>query len=127
MPTPIWSAEIRDGLIHLDQRDALARWLATRRNGRYDLIVKEHRDRRTDPQNRYLHGVVFPIGAAFCGYTVEEFKDAMKWEHLRKDGLVPTVRSTADLDTREMTEFIEAIRCQMAQMGCSIPGPNEVE
>lgn len=94
------------------------------------VTLKQYRRTRSNQQNRYAHGVVFKLIADATGYTVDEAKEAMKWQFLREehDILPPTVRSTSSLNTMEMEEFIESCRRWASDfLGLYIPLPNEVD
>ena len=72
--------------------------------------------------------VVIPVLAERCGYEDEEMHDALKWRFLQKhDGPMPTVRSTASLNTVEFSEYTAQCRRLAAQMGVMIPDPGAVE
>lgn len=92
--------------------------------------VKIYREKRTNLQNRYLHFVFKVFGDEF-GYTVPEAKDLLKqmflaYEKSGKSGKVSKfTRSTAELNTKEMTDFIESIRKVASENGCYIPSPSE--
>lgn len=127
MPTPIFGCEIRDGVMYLDRRAEFDAWLKTRRNGRYDLTVKQHRERRTNPQNRWYRGAVLPILAEALGWECEDLHYELRRKFLQEDDHTKPPRHTADLDTAEMTRFIDSVRRLAAECGVSIPDPNEVE
>lgn len=94
------------------------------------VTIKQYRRTRSNNQNRYAFGVVFKLIADATGYTVDEAKEAMKWMFLREehDILPPTVRSTTELDTAEMEEFLENCRRWASEfLGLYIPLPNEVD
>lgn len=89
--------------------------------------VKKH---RSDNQNRYSHGIVFPMIAEAMGCEMEEAKDALKWQYLRKqlDCGAWTVRPTSSLSTVEFEDFLSKCRMLASQMfDLYIPLPNEVE
>ena len=73
--------------------------------------IKKFSPKRTNAQNRYLHAI-FNLIALEYGYTTEEAKILCK----RDAGLVydkngeKFLTRTADLDTSQMTAFIETIR-----------------
>jgi hypothetical protein len=82
--------------------------------------------------------VVIPLLAEHIGYETEEMHDALKWRFLQTHTQdehdtaaswvkLPTVRSTADLDTAEFTEYIEQCRRLGAEMGVVIPGPGGMD
>lgn len=90
--------------------------------------LKEIRKKRTSNQNNYVHAL-FSYWGAHTGYTTEESKTIAK----RACGLVYTknnqkfVRSTADLDTAEMTAFIDRYRNWSAQNDPSVYLPTADE
>lgn len=98
-------------------------------------VKKKHRPRSL-PQNSYLH-VCLAYFASEFGYNEEEvkyniFKQVVNREifarqRVNKRGLQVTYwRSTADLDTQEMTTAIEKFRNYSAMVaGLYIPEPNE--
>ena len=93
------------------------------------IELKEFRPSRSLTQNKYIH-VCFGILADATGYTIEEMKIVTKREFqsfmiYEKNG-VKFLRSTADLDSLEMTMFIDWLR-EFAndQLGAYIPTPEE--
>lgn len=88
--------------------------------------VKKMQEKRTDPQNRYLH-VLFGYFSAFFGYTMEEAKIIVK-RHLgyvyEKNG-EKFLRSTADFTTEEMIEFINKFRKYSNDNECYLPTAEE--
>ena len=90
------------------------------------IELKEIRPTRSLPQNSYLHVCLSLYGIHF-GYTLNEAKTDLK----RNYGLVyekcgkKYLRSTANLDSKELTEFIEYIREVAGQNGCYIPTSEE--
>ena len=99
----------------------------------FELIEKRHH--RTTQQNRYLH-LILTYFAMETGYTVEYVKRELfkitcnpvifcrKREG--KFGIVDDIRSSADLDTAEMTTAIERFRNWSAQEGqIYLPSANE--
>jgi hypothetical protein len=127
---PIFHGRIEAGKLKLDHRDEFAALVKRLEGAEIELLLRRYRRRRSPNQSKYLHGVVIPVLAEHCGYDPEEMKTALKLRFVRDgDGEVnglPRVRSTADLTTAEMTEFIDRIRQLAAEMGCSIPSPSEV-
>ena len=103
--------------------------LRNKLNGqRVDVILKKSVRKRSNPQNAYLWGCVYKILAEFCKYEPEELHDAMKMKFLRihEDTDLPSIRSTAKLNTAEFSEYVEQVRRLAAEMGCYIPDPGEV-
>ena len=90
---------------------------------------------RSNPQNKYFHGLVLPIIAEHTGYSTDEVKDLVKSMFLKremmvktKEGMkeVSTVRGSAVLSTKEFEKFMEDIRRWASfELGLFIPLPNE--
>ena len=94
------------------------------------LTVAKVTKSRSGNQNRYAHGVVFPMIADCMGCEMEEAKDALKFEFLRKplDCGKWTTRQTSSLTTMEFEDFLEKCRRMAVEMfNCYIPEPNECE
>lgn len=98
--------------------------------------VKEYRPKRTSPQNRYLHALL-GIVAMTTGNTLEEVKTEYFKKHCNSEifvthktdkmlGDVEVLRSSAELDTAEMTTAIERFRNWSAsEAGIYLPSPDE--
>lgn len=91
--------------------------------------IRRYRPKRSINQNAYYHGVVIPWLAEAMGEEGEDGHErvhqALKIQFLMdRSGKLPTVRSTASLDTAEFTEYIEQCRRLAAEMfGLNIPDP----
>jgi hypothetical protein len=99
----------------------------------YDVEIREHKPRRSDEQNRYLWGVVYPAilanaGGALDGWDSEDLHEYclgefFGWERL--DGLgrakVRPIRRSSRLNKQEFSNFLEFICRRMAQHGIVIP------
>lgn len=89
--------------------------------------VREVKEKRSTEQNAYWHVCCGLIGD-HCGYTTAEVKILIKrqleWMIYRVNG-EPFLRSSTDLDTREMTELIEFTRDYGEDAGCYVPTPDE--
>lgn len=90
--------------------------------------LKKYVKKRTLSQNNYLH-TCLTIFSQETGYTLSESKElfaqSLSYMFYEKNGHTFR-RSTADLNTHEMTELIELIRetCN-TQLGCYIPTSTE--
>ena len=128
MSWPVFEGYIQDGTVYLERQWKYAELLTKLEGQNIELTIRRKRRTRTNQQNRYLHGVVIPTLAEHLGYDQVEMKQALKWRFLQvHHDKLPTVRYTAELDTAEMTEFIEQIRRLAAELGCDIPSPGEVD
>ena len=90
--------------------------------------IRELRKRRSTEQNRYLHLILGWFGIHF-GYTLNEAKEIFK--QINSEIFVNSknnrnfVKSSADLNTKEMTDSIEKFRNMSAEQGCYLAAPNE--
>lgn len=93
--------------------------------------VTEKRGRRNLSQNAYFHLIVSWYGLEL-GYILSEMKQIVK------DEIIPRVfeyekngrtlkRGTSDLDTKEMSIVIDAVRNHASTNGVYLPAPNETE
>lgn len=123
-----------DASIPLDVKKAEERfkWLIEK-GKRFEMTVKN--PRRSIPQNSYLHLLFAAFGLEF-GYTLEEVKQDIFKEQVNPDvfylGQVGEIievarwKSTADLDTKEMTLCIDRFRDFSSQHGCYLPEPSDL-
>tara|TARA_R110002167_G_scaffold11043_5_gene49347 strand:+ start:583 stop:996 length:414 start_codon:yes stop_codon:yes gene_type:complete len=91
------------------------------------IELKEIRKVRTIKQNSYLHTII-TLYAIHFGDPLEIAKTDLKREcsfmrlnHKGKQYL----KSTAKLDTKELTDFIEWVRNYSSQNGCYLPTASE--
>ena len=125
---PIFRGRVEAGKLKLDHRDEFSALVRRLDSKEIELVLRRYRRRRSMPQNAWYWGCVIPVLAEHCGYDAEEMHEALKWRFLKKhEGPLPTVRSTADLDTAEFSEYIEQVRRLAAEIGCAIPSPASVE
>lgn len=93
------------------------------------IVLKEYRHKRSNSQNSYLH-VCLGFVAQETGYTLEEAKITLKRQFGRfmvyeKNG-EKFLKSTAHLDTKELTEFIDFIRHTASEtLEIYIPTPEQ--
>ena len=99
------------------------------------MELTEKKPQRTASQNRYLHSIL-----AYFALEVGETAEYVKRHYFKilcnKDlfirevddkylGKIKVLRSSADLDTGEMTTAIERYRNWCSTQGCYIPSPDE--
>ncbi len=98
-----------------------------------EVVVKQHRRRRSEQQNRYLWGVVYErIQAHLPGWDKDDIHEFCLgqwsgWEVLEgfgKKRLKPVKRSSG-LNTVEFMDFVAHIQRSMAERGIDIPDPGE--
>lgn len=102
-------------------------------DGRVTIRVEIERQKRSNQQNKFWHGVVIPLFGEHCGYEFDEMKDALALKLLPKEvidmdtGEVRIVPGhTSDLNTKAFNELIERAQRLGAELGIYIPDPNEV-
>ena len=95
----------------------------------YILEIKENKNKRSNPQNRYLWGVVYPIIGNKLGYDTETIHEVFKQKFgekvtLRNNITIP--KSTTKYSTSEFEQYINNI-CIFASeyLKLQIPEPNE--
>lgn len=89
-------------------------------------VIEERRETRSFDQNRYLWGGVYGT-IAKVNWDDPEY---IHWicgmrflvDHSKK---MPYVRSTATLDTKEFTEYVEKIKDWVSEFEITIPSPEE--
>lgn len=111
-------------------------YLRTLAGQRVDVIVRPHRERRSDRQNRWWWGVAVPLVAQELGYDKHDHEElhyalvALCFGTHRDEKLgldVPNARSSA-LTTAQFSELMEwAVRWAAQQYGIEIPLPGEAE
>ena len=107
--------------------------------GVYEVTIEPRRETRSNQQNRYFHGVIVEMFHAFLKEqdfehnSREAAKGFLKAKLLLQDLVDPAtgevigrrVRSTAELTTEEMTDFIERARTWLADFfGIIVPDPD---
>ena len=108
--------------------------LTSLRDGNYKLI--KDNEKRSDPQNRYLHGVMLPIILKYFQEKSEEAKkltieDVKKWLGKRgfwgfkKFGTDLIPKGTSELDKMEFMASKELVQQYFAERGLIIPDPNQ--
>lgn len=101
------------------------------------LEVHEHKPVRSNQQNRYLHGVVYPTilkagGETLAGWTSDELHEyflgeKFGWEIITGFGVRRRrpARRSSKLSKLEFVEYTEFIQQKMAEIGIYVPDPNE--
>ena len=123
----------------ISNRKLLADTLATF-SGRISITIQKVKKVRSNQQNRYLHAAFTILSTELINYTGDErytavmVKDIVKCKFLTVDMINESsgevigtrIKSTTELSTLEMNEFIEnMIRWAAEQFNITIPYPNE--
>lgn len=116
--------------------ERLARFLAGLPTDKaWRVEVQEHKPTRSDQQNRYLWGVVYPaICAHLEGWDAEDVHEYMLgecygWQEISGLGRrrVKPLRRSSRLSKQEFSDFVAFIQRRMAEHGVYIPDPNQQE
>ncbi len=105
------------------------------RENAWKIEIEEWRPRRTNAQNRYLFGVIYPAileGGKLEGWTNEEIHDyclgeCFGWETIEGLGRkrIRPIKRSAHLTTTEFSDYIAFIQRRMAEHGIYVPDPSE--
>lgn len=110
----------------IERKKAEARFKLLIEKGK-DIELKEVKRKRTIKQNSFLH-VVISLFAIEFGYNLEEAKTHLKrscdFMRYTKNNEV-FLKRTRDMDTKELTTFIEWVRNHSAENGLYIPTAEE--
>lgn len=120
---------------------ALRAHLDTLPNGSYFITVEEVKNKKSIPQNSYLH-VLFTLAAKMM--NKEGMGDGTQWTkdkvktHCKQEGLYPIEdavlpggevvqvwKDTRDLSKEEAMETIDRVIRYFAELGLVLPEPNE--
>ncbi len=132
MPTPIFTAQIKDGKLILDNRARYEMYISLFEGKRVQVVVKKLAQNRSLNFNSYYWAVIVSMLANHTGYDKDEM------HHNLKDMFASSpdpdrpgmkrVESTADMDTERFSKYCEAIkRWAASYLNLYIPDPNEVE
>jgi len=98
-----------------------------------DVVVTIERKKRSKSQEQlgYLWGVVYPYISDHTGHAPEELHEIFKSKFLRerkqwRGGEITTLKSTADMSTNEMAEFITNVIVEAAELGIDVPEPDKL-
>lgn len=98
------------------------------KDGCYE-IVRTDWDKRTNDQNKYLRGWVYPTIHEWLNwaYTIDEIHSIMSYQFLSRVTKwgSPYILSTSRLTTAEFSEYVEHIKDFVAQYGIYIPTAEE--
>lgn len=121
--------------INFNDQDSKSRLysILTKLQGDHNILIKKHRLKRSNPENRYYWGVVIKILCSEFGYFQEEMHELLKRLFLgyekanRITGEIERFcKSTKELSTQEAEDFYEKIRVwALTEYSIYIPLPNE--
>jgi len=99
--------------------------------------VHAHKPQRSDQQNRYLWGAVYPSilkagGETLRGWTPEDLHEYLLGEHFGWETLtgfgrrrMRPIRRSSKLNKQEFADYVGFIQQRMAEHGIYVPDPGE--
>lgn len=133
-------AHVRSDKLEIIETDKFQKFLKNLVGNLITIDLEKVRTQRTIPENRYLHGVVFPILADYFGYDIripeelEALKQIVYSVHLKKKvrlsrdrrRKITITRRASDLDTKEFEILMEDIRIwAKLEFNVTIPPPDK--
>ena len=139
-PVPIFQANIVDKKLKFFEHEkvAMARWIATFKNGnKVDIVIRKHKEKRTNEQNKYYWGVVIPILADYFGHdNAEDMHEDLKLKFNPAEskidqgkiiGGTTTKLSTVDFYSAEDSYIERICRWAASEYSIFIPPPKKSE
>lgn len=101
-------------------------------NKRWSVEIKEHKERRSDAQNRYLWGVCYAKLEEVTGQEAADWHEFMLgerygWEATEMMGRkkLKPIRRSSTMDKETFADFVAFIQRKSGEHGIYIPDPNE--
>ena len=130
---------IEDGKLKIIHRNRFTEAIKALKPGRYSLTIEKVYRKRSNPQNSFLWGVVYPIvleGLKQAGFEEfeedEQVHDLLKCRFLKKDivnkdgEVIETVGMTKNLTTTEFMDYLSEIgKWSSEYLNVYIPEPGE--
>lgn len=127
---PVFYGVIKEGKPRIKNKELYFDWCQHfKEDSEIEIIVREIKKKRSNPQNRYYHGVVLKLISGKTGYTPEEIHDILKYQFLKEETPIGiTTRSTASLNSEEFGTYLDqCITWARETISLTIPLPNEVD
>jgi len=111
----------------------MVRWLDQTKS--WKVTLEEFRPRRSDAQNAFLWGVVYPSileggGEALAGWQKDDLHEFMLGEHFGWETLTlggktvhKPVRRSSRLNKQDFSDYLEFLSRRAAELGIVIPEP----
>lgn len=112
----------------------MVRWLDPTKS--WKVAIEEFRPRRSDAQNAFLWGVVYPSileggGEALAGWQKDDLHEYMLGEHFGWETLSlggrtvhKPLRRSSRLNKQDFSDYLEFLSRRAAELGIVIPEPN---
>lgn len=118
------------GKILLEKNDQWKLRLETLKDQDIQISIDRKRKRRSTKQNSYLWGAVYETIASSTGHTPTELHHIFGAMFLKRPIIfngkeIIQIKSTTELSTGEMVEYIMNIAAEVATMGITLPDSTE--
>jgi len=129
--TPIFTGEIINGKLKLDNPNRYLVHLSSLNGKKIELVLRRRKSKRSLQQNKAYWGIAIEILKNHLGYDKDEMHHALKVKFASRTdpdtGLV-IVESTTKMDTKRFGEYYADIQRWAAEfLNCYIPSPNEID
>jgi len=134
-PVPIFAGRVdAKGNLTLDESPRFRRWLSRLAGERVGLTVRKHQSKRSDRQNRLLWRWITMLADAL-GYEPQE-RERLHYDLLavrfgmeqRPSGLVLPIRTSSELTTAEMAEYLTWLqRYAAVELHVNLPSPDDLD
>jgi len=130
--TPIFKAFVDFGHLKMNDIDGFNIYLKMLEGKQVDVIIRKHKESRTDQSNRYLWGVVYKMIAEETGHSAEDIHALLKTKFLKKLAFIKgkkyeVIQSTASLDKLTFSNYIEDCkRFAAMELDLNIPDPQKI-
>lgn len=131
--TPKFSCQLKDGKLVYKNQQKFNDYLKSLPVATdLELILKKKRNQRSLEQNAWYWGVALKCIFEETGNEPKDMHEILKSEFLQSlyefEGKVYTIiKSTADLNTKQFSEYMDKIQKWASLRGIYIPDPNEVD
>jgi hypothetical protein len=111
----------------------MVRWLDASKS--WKVTLEEFKPRRSDSQNAFLWGVVYPSileggGEALAGWQKDDLHEFMLGEHFGWETLTlggktihKPIRRSSQLNKQDFSDYLEFLSRRAAELGIVIPEP----
>jgi len=121
----LFFSRIQAGKLLLNNIKNFNDFLASQKDGVYEIRIKKWRKKRSLQQNN-LYWLWIGIIAKDTGYDGDELHTTFRGMFLTDESKkLPLIRSTTALTTMEFGQYLGKIERKMADMGISLPHPEE--
>lgn len=118
--------------LHLENRDDFDVYLTKLTGQEVQISIEKRKKKRTGKQNDYLWGGIYKTISLDTGHTVNELHNIfgsmfLSYQFEFNGKLIPRVKSTTELTTVELSDYIRDITIEVANMGITLPTSDEWE